>query len=296
VKADRFTLLGVPVDSVGESGGTENGPAALRRHLSPALHAGVQDAGDTAVKLRGGQRDPGSGWLDIEDVIEMSREVRAAVREITAAGRVPLVLGGCCSLLPGALAGARDSLGEIGLAYLDGHLDLFTGETSPTGEAADMPVAALLGMAPPGLAAVLGPAPVVAAERMVLVGARDRDEEEMISPLPDGLGIGRIVDRDYLRSVDLLAEAEAIAAELGRDGRRFWLHLDVDVLDEAAFPATDYLMDDGLDMAELERLLGPLASSPGLSGVNVTCFNPDKDPDGECGEALARLMERSLIT
>jgi arginase len=46
---------------------------------------------------------------------------------------------GGCSLLPG-LAGARRTYGRVGPAYLDGHLDLYDGVTSPTGEAADMPI------------------------------------------------------------------------------------------------------------------------------------------------------------
>jgi arginase len=292
MEADRLTLLGVPIDSVGEAGGTENGPAALRRHLSP----GLRDAGDTEIQLRGGERDPESGWLDLDDVVRMSVEVRQRVAEITAAGEVPLILGGCCSLLPAALAGARDSLGEIGLAYLDGHLDLFTGETSPTGEAADMPVAALLGMAPPGLAEALEPLPVIEAEQIVLIGARDQEEIDLIAPMPEGIGIGRIADREDLREADLAEAGRSIAGQLTRDGRRFWLHLDLDILDQEAFPATDYLMDDGLTLDELRVLMAPVASSPGLIGLNLTCFNPDKDPAGRFGRTLADLVEATVIT
>lgn len=288
----RITLLGVPIDSVGEAGGTEHGPAGLREHLSP----GLGDAGDTEVQLRGGVRDPSSGWLDLDDVVRMSAEVRLRVAELTAAGRVPLILGGCCTLLPAALAGARDSVGEIGLAYFDGHLDLFTGQTSPTGEGADMPVAAALGMAPSDLLEQIGPLPVVAPERMVLIGARDQEELDLISPLPEGLGIGRIVDREALRGADLAEVGRSIADGLERDGGGFWLHLDVDILDEVAFPATDYLMDDGLTMDQLKELIAPIAGSDGLIGLNVTCFNPEKDPDGSCGAALAGLLEATAIT
>ncbi len=292
MEAGRLTLLGVPIDSVGEAGGTENGPSVLRRHLASDL----SDAGDTRIRLRGGNRDPESGWLDFGDVVRMSTEVRRRVAEITASGQVPLILGGCCSLLPAALAGARDSLGEFGLAYFDGHLDLFTGDTSPTGEAADMPVATMLGMAPAPLLETIGPVPVVAPERMVLIGARDPEEAELVAPLPDGLGIGRILDRESLRDADLARTGASIADDLSRNGGRFWLHLDLDVLDQEAFPATDYLMDDGLTLEELRNLIEPIAASRGLIGLNLTCFNPDKDPDGSCGRWLAELIEATAIT
>ena len=134
-----LTLLGVPIDSVGTAGGTELGPGVLRELLGTE---GFEDAGDTSQQIRGLERDPNNGWLAFDDVVAMTAEVRSRVAELPAAGKVPVILGGCCTLLPGALAGARDSLGEVGLAYFDGHLDLFTGQTSPTGEGADFPVAA----------------------------------------------------------------------------------------------------------------------------------------------------------
>jgi len=288
-----LTLLGVPIDSVGKSGGTELGPAALRELLG---RDGFEDAGDTSRRIRGLERDSANGWLAFEDILEMTAEVRQRVATLIGEGRVPVVLGGCCTLVPGALAGARDSLGELGLAYFDGHLDLFTGQTSPTGEGADFPVAAALGIAPDEHNEALGETPVVPAERIALIGARDREELDLIAPFPKGLGIGRIEYRDDLRHEDLDRVGRSLAAELSDGGSRFWLHLDLDILDRDVFPATDYLMPDGLSMAELKALLAPLASSPGLVGVDVTCFNPEKDPDGRCGEALAGLMRAVLET
>lgn len=290
---DRLTLLGVPIDSVGREGGTENGPQALRELFEST---GLRDAGDTEQRIRGLNRDPANGWLAYPDIVKMSAEVRARVAGITAEGQVPLVVGGCCTLLPAALAGARDSLGDIGLAYLDGHLDLFTGVTSPTGEGADMPAAATIGLAPPEMLEAIGPTPVVEPGRIAFLGSRDAEEIEMIAPLPDGLGIARIEDRETLRHADLEHVAQSVTDELTADGRRFWLHLDVDILDREAFPATDYLMPDGLSVPELRALLGPIAGSPGLAGMNVTCFNPEKDRDGSCGMALVELLKSTLIT
>jgi arginase len=66
------------------------------------------------------------------------------------------------------------------------------------------------------------------------------------------------------------------------------------VLDEAAFPATDYLMPGGLTLAELAELLRPLVRSPSLAGISVGCYNPDKDPEGGNGEALADLFRAAL--
>ena len=130
----------MPVDSVGRAGGTEHAPAALREQ-GLLERIGARDRGDLDVRIRDDVRDPATGIVGAAEVLDVTVAVRAAVREAIAAGERPLVLGGCCSLVPGALAGLRDAAGPAGVAYVDGHVDVYDGRTSPTGEAADMPLA-----------------------------------------------------------------------------------------------------------------------------------------------------------
>jgi arginase len=81
---------------------------------------------------------------------------------------------------------------------------------------------------------------------------------------------------------------------LAADGGRFWVHLDVDVLDERAMPATDYLMPDGLLWDELAALLRPLGASPGLAGLSLGCLNPEKDPGGAYTDMTCALLSGAL--
>jgi arginase len=287
-----MTFIGVPIDSVGRIGGTEHGPAALRELGLPAALGG-EDAGDLGVQIRGETRDAETGILASADVLTMTATIRAAVRERIEAGERPFLAGGCCAELPGALAGARDALGSVGLVHLDGHLDLYDGRTSPTGEAADMPVAVALGIGPRSWVELAGGASV-ASDRAALVGFRDREETiEYGSLQPEELEpqplLHSLAD---LRSAGPGAVAAEVAARLGERGP-FWLHFDVDVLDPLAFPATDYLLPDGLDWPELNAVLGPLLGAPDLIGVSLGCYNPEKDPDRSCGRALVESLEAS---
>jgi arginase len=183
-------------------------------------------------------------------------------------------------------------LGRVGLAYVDGHVDVYDNRTSPTGEAADMPVAALLGRGWPDLLAAMGAMPVIDGRDMVLMGARDQEEAADIGDLPDRLGL-TVLGPDAIK---------AAPADVGRVARGrfaaaatpYWLHLDVDVLDEAAFPATDYLMPGGIDLPQLAELLLPLGQDPLLIGASVGCYNPQKDPDLRCGAALADVLAGAL--
>lgn len=284
-----LAFIGVPIDSVGRNGGAEHGPAALRELGLPA-RLDADDRGDLDVRIRGDERDPATGLLAGDDVLATTATIRGAVAGLLGEGARPLLAGGCCAELPGALAGARDAGGAVGLVHLDGHLDLYDGATSPTGEAADMPISVALGLGPAAWVEACGGA-AVEPQRAALVGFRDQAESveygmrqpETLDPSP----ILRPVEE--LRAIGPHLAATEVVGLL--DGP-FWLHFDVDALDEAVFPATDYLMPGGLSWDELDELLPPLFTSPQLVGASIACYNPEKDVDRNCGRRLVESLSR----
>ncbi len=288
---EPLTFTGVPIDSVGRSGGTEHAPEALRELGLPAA-LGSADAGDLSVRIRGEERDPETGLLAAAEVLATTRTIRAEVARQVGDGGRPFLAGGCCAELPGALAGARDALGGIGLVHLDGHLDLYDGVTSPTGEAADMPVSVALGLGPAAWVEACGGA-ATRGERAALVGFRDQEESrEHDSVQPEDLTTPpQTASVAELRGAGPGEAAQRIAESLAERGP-FWLHFDVDVLDPACFPATDYLLAGGMDWDELRATIHPFLASEALAGASLGCYNPEKDPGRGCGEALVALFER----
>jgi arginase len=288
-----LTFIGVPIDSVNPGGGNARGAGTLRELGLPAA-LGAADAGDLPVEIRGKERDPATGILASDEVLASTRMIRAAVAERIGAGQRPFLAGGCCAELPGALAGARDALGEVGLAHLDGHVDLYNGETSTSGEGADMPISVVLGLGPAAWVEAAGGA-ATAAERTALVGFRDQEESlrdgmrqpETLEPPPLLASGAELRARGY-------AESAAAIAKMLSDRSPFWLHFDVDVLDPACFPATDYLQGGGMDWDELQTTLRPFLGSRRLAGASVACYNPDKDPRRDCGIALAEVLATSF--
>jgi arginase len=284
-----FDLIGIPIDSVGRSGGTELAPGVLRE-LGLAAAVGAGDRGDLDLSIRGDERDLESGIIASADVLAATKSIRSAVGTAISEGSRPFLVGGCCSELPGALAGARDAIGEVGLGYVDGHLDLYDGVTSPTGEAADMPISVVLGLGPERWVEAAG-GPSTTTARTALVGYRDKGESlrygmlqpEQLDPPP------HLRPVEGIRAEGPRAAGEAVAEALSAQGP-FWLHFDVDVLDQEVFPATDYLMPGGLTWEELDGVLRPLIASPALIGASVACYNPEKDPDLACGRALVEAL------
>ena len=282
-----MTFVGLPIDSVGRAGGTEFAPAALRELGILSLLEGL-DAGDLNVRIRGEERDPETGIVGSPDVMATTATVRIAIGELIAAGARPFLGGGCCAGLPGALAGARDALGRVGLVHLDGHLDLYDGVTSPTGEGADMPVSVALGLGPARWVEEAG-GPSLTLRDTRIVGYRDPEEcadlhPERLDPALTHLSL------DEVRAQGTRAVGERVAAT----DTPFWLHLDVDVLDEQVFPATDYLMPGGMTWDELLGVLIPVTASPRLIGMTLACYNPEKDPGMASGRALMDALRAAV--
>jgi arginase len=178
----------------------------------------------------------------------------------------------------------------VGVALVDGHVDVYDGRLSPTGEAADMPMSVALGLGPQAWVDAAGGVSADPA-RYVALGARDPEEARDIAPLL----AGPLADIEILPPGELRAEGIARAAIRATERLGpFFVHLDVDVLGEDAMPATDYLMPDGLDWDELAQLLAPLGASENLVGFSLGCLNPEKDPGGACTERTVALLETAL--
>ncbi|MGH3031322.1 MAG: arginase family protein [Gaiellaceae bacterium] len=288
-----WVVLGAPFDSSGASRGEERAPGSLRAAGLPEVF-GAADDGDVAPPLRDPVRDPRTGVIAFADLRVSSQALRAAVAGALTRGERPLVLGGDCTLLLGAVAGVQDAVGRVGLWFVDGHADYLDGKSSPTGEAADMELAMLTGDGAQGLVDLAGKGPLVEPADVVILGHRPG------SLSPDvALELGRVPAAIARMSAEEIVEAGP--AEVGKGWERAladrgpaWLHLDLDVLDEAALPAVTYPQPHGLDWDAFVALARPLLASDALVGASVADFNPDLDEDGRHARHVVDALASAL--
>lgn len=275
-------IAGVPIDCSGRFTGVERMPAALRA-AGLAARLNLPDWGDLPAAIDNADRDLQTGIIGYEAVCTASQVIRDGIADLIRQKRQPLIIGGCCTLLIGTFAALRAEIGHTGLAFVDGHLDFYDGQSSPTGEAADMELAILSGIGPATLTGLGGtPPPLVRPEHVVLLGYRDGEQAARDgAPHPATYAPGMILyDAQAVQQHDPATLGQQTAARLEAESGRFWLHLDLDVLDDTVLPAVDYLMPGGLDWETLIQLARPLAHSPTLVGADVTIYNPALDPDG----------------
>jgi arginase len=137
--------------------------------------------------------------------------------------------------------------------------------------------------------------PYVREERVAALGNRDFDRLPP-APIPSAPA-----SRMHYRHLAALREAgmaqaakEALAAVHDGKPRDMFLHVDVDVLDSTIMPAVDSPQANGLRYDELTALLKAIIASGLVSGMEVTIFDPDLDPDGRLARELATVLADSL--
>ncbi len=289
-----FTIIEAPSHLGLKPGGVEHLPdalldAGLAQRLEARRHARL------AVPPYEAHRDPGTNILNAARIRDFSIMLADIVGPVLARGSFPVVLGGDCSILLGNLLALRRTGRRHGLLFLDGHADFYQPEASPTGEAADMDLALGTGRGPAILTDLEGMRPLVRDADVAVLGHRDAAQarEYGSQPLPPTIFAQ---DLEEVRRVGAGEAARAAVAHLCRpDLDGFWIHLDVDVLDDAIMPAVAYRMPDGLSWEELETILGVAMRSGRAIGIHITIFEPPLDKTGTVARDLVNSLARGLV-
>ncbi|MFF9868028.1 arginase family protein [Streptomyces sp. NPDC013953] len=272
--------------------GVQDLPTAL---LDTGLQGrlGAARAGRVEAPAYDPERDAATGILNPAGIAQYSARLADAVGGVLDRGGFPVVLGGDCTILLGNLL-ALKRRGRYGLLFLDGHTDFYQPSAEPAGEAASMELALATGRGPRLLADLEGRGPLLRDEDVVAFGFRDSAEsaEAGMQPLPPRL---HAVGLDGVRAAGAAAAAHQAVDRLAAGGSAgFWVHLDVDVLDDALMPAVDHRIPGGLSWQELEHVLRTALADERAVGLDVTIFNPRLDPGGTIAARLAECLGRSL--
>lgn len=190
--------------------------------------------------------------------------VRDALTDAVADGddeaEVAIVVGGDCGVAIPAIAHAAQQHEQLAVVWFDAHGDLHTPDSSPSGAFAGMALRAVFDDTSfPGSGAV-------AADRVILAGAREFDDAEREAISANGV---RHFDPDEL--ADPTALVEAVVAT---GATAVYLHVDLDVLDPAVITGVALPVPFGLSLDELVSAIKAIRARVPLAGASIAGFAP----------------------
>ena len=212
---------------------------------------------------------------DPGDVMDVSRRLYGAVSENIERGYFPVTVGGDHSCAMGTIAGAAEALGRenVSVIYLDGHTDINTEKTSPTGFLHGMPLASALGLCES--VHTVGEKQHIFGENIYIVGARSIDDGEYGIIRENGV---HLITASRLKSEG----AGRIAADIAGQIITPYIHVsfDVDFMDGDVFPSTGYRMSGGATLFEAETILKTILKTGKVRSFDCVEYNPLLDRDG----------------
>ncbi|MET3977641.1 arginase [Mucilaginibacter sp. UYP25] len=219
--------------------------------------------------------DEESGVLNADAIVAYSKKLSAEITAALTAKQFPLVIGGDCSILIGCALGLK-SLGNYGLFFLDGHTDYVTPAFSETKAVAGMDLAIVSGNGPDKLTNINSLHPYFEQANVFAVGNRCLEDDYV------NLITNSNVNYYPLHAVRKQGINNIVSQFLEKTAHLngFWIHLDLDVLENEVMPCVDSPQPGGLTYPELFALLSPLFRSPKVAGINITILDPNLDPEG----------------
>lgn len=285
---NKIALLGAPTSAAALSAGHEKAPAALRAAgLADRLRSigyEVADLGDDPPQLfQPDEETPRA--RNLPRVLAAIEALKPRVEQAVKSAALPLILAGDCSVALATVAGVRRYFRNVGMIFMDRDADLNTPATTTSGCVDGMVVSHLSGRGAAELVRFWGEPPLVREPDLALFGVDrlDPPEEEVLRQSP----LRRYLAHDVQR-MGAAAAAQAAVDRIHSSSHEFVLHFDVDVISD--FQATNYPGSGGLSLEEVREALIVFVQQKHLAALEITAYNPTKDPDGTAARLLVDLL------
>lgn len=223
--------------------------------------------------------DEVSGVRNADQIVKYAKEQARMLEKVLSEDQFPIVIGGDCSILIGN-ALALKNLGSFALFFLDGHTDFMWPPLSETEGAVGMDLAIVTGYVHDKLSNIEEQKPYFKEEHVWCVGNRDYEEWYVKAITDSRINYTDLITLRLYGLKKCLADFLHMVRREKLDG--FWIHIDVDVLNDTIMPAVDSRQPDGLDYSEFNEIIQLLLADPKAIGLEITILDPDLDPSGEC--------------
>ena len=287
----KVTLLGYASGMAANVPGCALGPWYLYYHPNLFQAEGLLPEWHTIIKKVSVDKGLKIMPLVIEGVSELGRAVLPFAMK-----REPYcVIGGDHSAAIGiwsAVAYANRLIGDIGLIWIDAHMDSHTPDTSKSKNIHGMPLAHLLGYGDLGLTTLFDSKPKIKPENLCIIGIRSYEPAEC--ELLERLGVKLF----FMKDVALLGIKKVLAMacqHVSKNTCGFGISLDLDGIDPEDAPGVGQRAPDGIAGKELVAALNSVVHHQELLGLEISEFNPLRDEHHKTAKLLVELIHAVYI-
>jgi len=260
--------------------GCSDGPLALKAYIETHTELGI-NAHWHAVISSEVIASP------LQTIAHLNQKIAHCAKQLIEDGCFPINIGGdhsCAIGMWSGIAAAKRAEGNIGLIWIDAHLDAHTFETTPTGNIHGMPVAALLGYGEDCLTHIGDEASKLKPEHIVILGARSYEDGE--HALLQRLGVTIYYMEDIKQNgFKQLFEQAVHRVSQGTVG--YGISFDLDGIDPKEAPGVGTPVPDGLNASEMLAAWKEKRFDK-LIALEVVEYNPQLDKNDQ---TLAILLE-----
>ncbi|MCD6048258.1 MAG: rocF [Gammaproteobacteria bacterium] len=223
-------------------------------------------------------------------IAELNQRLAIATNQSVSKNEAFVVVGGDHSSGIGTWSGvaqATQAKGDLGLIWIDAHLDAHTPETTPSGNLHGMPIAALLGYGDPALTTIAMPQAKIKPEHLCIIGARSFEDGEY--ELLKQLNV-RVYFIEEVKQRGFEAVFNECLAHITQSTQQYGISFDIDGLDPIFVPGTGTPEEDGLDLTEVCHALKSVAGDPRFLGLEIAEYNPHNCPDNRTVRTICQLI------
>jgi arginase len=283
----KHVLIGAAIGMGAQNPASEMGPVFLQNNkLTQYLHTkntwkGIIHTREFSTKL--------------ESLIDFMNQLKNSTYESITEHQFPIVLGGDHSCAIGTWGGVVNALktennqNEMGLIWVDAHLDSHTFETSLSQAIHGMPLAVLLGHGGEELLNISGNSSRIKPQNTVVIGARSWESGERA--LLDSLGV-RIIEMKEVNQIGIEKALEQAYNIVSHNTTHFGVTIDLDVFDPTLAPGVCSKENDGLNHEEFLKAIysTQIFHDNKLCALEIVEFAPSEDKNNQTFNIIIDLL------
>jgi arginase len=216
---------------------------------------------------------------EVTESFAVNRALSAMVSEAKAQGEFPIILAGNCNTAVGTLGGLQQ---ENGVIWFDCHGDFNTPETTVGGFLDGMALSMVTGRCWKSLTEGVNGFSPVTDDKIVLIGARDFDQEER---------------KNLAHSAIQLITPAMLKDSSENLGDRFppllsiYLHIDLDVIDPKYVMVNSYSTPGGLLPEDLYNVITFITKQYSIAALAFTAYDPSLDPEKKIARVVNTITD-----